>query len=166
MSKIASGFVTIYRIGAMTISFLAPSDEFYIYEERRQNFQNDLIWALCVEDIPEDLKIRGLSKHPKCVGMFLLFTAKRLLWVIKEKGCSWNGEFFRNEILAQHVIPFLKNWQNVIDIKDTTFLHDRAPCMSALATQNMLTANGIDFFGNGEWLNAWENLGAILKDRV
>ena len=146
--------------------FLAPSDEFYIYEERRPNFQNDRIWALSVEDIPEDLKIRGISKHPKCVGVFLLFTAKRLMWVIKEKGCSWNGEFFRNEILAQHVIPFLKNWQNVIDIKDTTFLHDRAPCMSALATQNMLTANGIDFFGNGEWLNAWENLGAILKDRV
>ena len=94
------------------------------------------------------------------------------MWVIKEKGCSWDGDYFRNEILAQHVIPFLKNRQNVIDVKDTTFLHDRAPCMKALATQNMLKANGIDFFGNAEWpgsspdLNACENMGAILKDRV
>ena len=44
--------------------------------------------------------------------------------------------------------------------------------MSAHATQNMLKANKIDFFGNDEWpgsspdLNACENLGAILKGRV
>ena len=62
--------------------------------------------------------------------------------------------------------------RHVLDVGETTFLHDRAPCMSALATQNMLTANGIDFFGNSEWpgsspdLNPCENLGAILKDRV
>ena len=92
--------------------------------------------------------------------------------MIKDKGCSWNGEYFRNEILAGHVIPFLKNNRNVIDVKDTTFLHDRAPCMSALATQNRLIANGIDFFGNSEWpgsspdLNVCESLGAIVKDRV
>ena len=152
--------------------FVAPSDEFYIYEERRPNFQNDRIWALNIDDIPEEVKVRGVSKHPKCVGVFLMFTAKRLMWVVKEKGCSWDGNYFRQEILAHNVIPFLKNKRNVMEVCETTFLHDRAPCMSALATQNMLTANGIDFFGNGEWpgsspdLNPCENLGAILKDRV
>ena len=59
--------------------FLAPSDEFYIYEERRPNHQNDRIWALSIDDIPADLKVRGLSKHPKRIGVFLMFTAKRLL---------------------------------------------------------------------------------------
>ena len=101
-----------------------------------------------------------------------MFTAKRMMWVIKEKGASWNGDYFRNEVLALNVIPFLKNRRNVISVKDTTFLHDRAPCMKALATQNMLKANRIDFFGNGEWpgsspdLNPCENMGAIVKDRV
>ena len=67
---------------------------------------------------------------------------------------------------------FLKNRTNVISVKDTTFLHDRAPCMSALATQNLLKANKIDYFGNAEWpgsspdLNACENMGSILNDRV
>ena len=152
--------------------FLAPSDEFYIYEERRPNFQNDRIWALSIDDIPEELKLRSISKHPKCIGIFIMFTAKRMMWVIKEKGASWNGDYFRNEVLALNVIPFLKNRRNVISVKDTTFLHDRAPCMKALATQNMLKANRIDFFGNGEWpgsspdLNPCENMGAIVKDRV
>ena len=50
--------------------------------------------------------------------------------------------------------------------------HDRAPCMKALTTQAVLRNNQVDFFGNDEWpgsstdLNACENLGAILKDRV
>ena len=44
--------------------------------------------------------------------------------------------------------------------------------MKALATQQILTANKIDFFDNSQWpgsspdLNAAENIGAILKDRV
>ena len=42
--------------------FLAPSDEFFIYEVRRPNFQNDRIWALNIDDIPQELKIRERSK--------------------------------------------------------------------------------------------------------
>ena len=110
--------------------FLAPSDEFFIYEERRPNFQNDRVWALQNSDIPEELKIREKSKFPKCIGVFLLFTAKRLMWVIKEKGQSWDGKYFRDVVLVEHVIPFLKNKNNVLSVKDTTFLHDRAPCKS------------------------------------
>ena len=152
--------------------FLAPSDEFYIYEQRGPNFQNDRIWALRIEDIPTELKVREQSKSTRCLGIFLLFTAKRLMWVIKEKGCSWDGEYFRNTILTERVIPFLKNAENVISVEDTTFLHDKAPCMKALATQALLKNNRVDFFGNSEWpgsspdLNACENLGSILKERV
>ena len=50
--------------------FLAPSDEFYIYEARKPNHQNDRIWALRIEDIPEELKIRELSKTIRCIGIF------------------------------------------------------------------------------------------------
>ena len=36
--------------------FLAPSDEFCIYAEKKTNFQNDRIWAYAIEDIPEEIK--------------------------------------------------------------------------------------------------------------
>ncbi len=65
-----------------------------------------------------------------------------------------------------------KNEINVIDVKETTFLDDKAPCISAITTQSLLKANNIDFFGNDKWsvasphLNNSENIGAILQQSV
>ena len=150
---------------------LAPSDEFYVYAIRRPNHQNDRVWALSTKDIDDDERFRGLPQAPACIGIFVIFTAKSLLWVIKEDGAKWNGEYFRS-ILSEQVIPFLKNPQNVISVPDVTFLHDKAPCFKALATQALLRDSGIDFFSNSEWpgsspdLNPAEHIGAIIKDGV
>ncbi len=57
----------------------------------------------------------------------MIFTAKRMNWVIKEKGQSWDGQYFRETISENHVIPFLKNEDNVIDVNQVTFVHDKAP---------------------------------------
>ena len=69
-----------------------------------------------------------------------------MTWVIKEKGESWNGDYFRNNVILDLVIPFLRDPRNVIDADEVTFLHDKAPCMKAIATQQLLRTNGIDFF--------------------
>ena len=66
----------------------------------------------------------------------------------RAEGQKGSENYFRKTILTQHVIPFLKNPRNVLDVKNITFLHDRAPCMSALATQKILKVN--DYFGNSE----------------
>ena len=93
-----------------------------------------------------------------------------MTWVIKEKGESWNGDYFRNEVLADVVIPFLRDPRNVIDPDEVTFLHDKAPCMKAIATQQLLRANFVDFFDNSQWpgsspdLNVAENINAIMKN--
>ena len=152
--------------------FLAPSDENFIYAEREPNQQNNRIWAYRIEDIPEEIRVKQKSKYPVCLGIFICFTAKSMCWHVKEQGESWNGDYFRNEILLGTVIPFLKDPQNVLDVGETTFLHDKAPCMKAIATLQLLKSNSIDFFDNIQWpgyspdLNTCENLGAILKDRV
>ena len=89
------------------------------------------------------------------------------MWVIKENGQSWNGEYFRS-ILSESVLPFLRDEESVIDPSQVTFLHDKAPCFKASATQQMLKSEGIDFFDTTEWpgnspdLNPCENVGAII----
>lgn len=151
---------------------LAPSDEFFIWSIRKPNFQNDRIWSKNLEDIADNDHFRQIVHSPSCIGIFVMFTAKKMLWVIKEHGQSWDGAYFRNVILVENVIPFLNDPDNVLVVGETTFLHDKAPCMRANATQQLLKENGIDYWGNDIWpgnspdLNAAESIGAIIKDEV
>ena len=74
--------------------------------------------------------------------------------------------------MTEQVILFLHGHQNILDVTQVTLLHDRAPYMKVLRTQNLLKDNNIDFFGNEEWLgnspdlNACENVGSILKSEI
>ncbi|CAF3900949.1 unnamed protein product [Rotaria sp. Silwood2] len=151
---------------------LAPSDEFFVWVVRRPNYQNDRIWAISVDDIEEDEHYREMIKNQACIGIFVIFTAKRLHWVIKDKGESWTGQYFRDIILTEHVFPFLKNEENVIDPDEVVFVHDKAPCMRAYQTHHLLQDNDVKFWGNNIWLgnspdlNVAEHIGIIIKDEV
>ena len=151
---------------------LAPSDEFYVWVVRRPNHQNDRIWAKSVDDIEEDERYREMVKNQACIGIFVIFTAKKLHWIIKDKSESWTGQYFRDMILTENVIPFLQNEENVIDLEEVTFVHDKAPRMRANQTQHLLRDNGVKFWGNDIWpgnspdLNVAEHIGAIIKDEV
>lgn len=151
---------------------LAPSDEFFVYAIRKPNFQNDRVWAKDVNDIAEDERYREIVRNPTCIGIFVMFTAKKMLWVLKEKGESWDGGYFRDTILIENVIPFLNDPENVLVVGEAVFLHDKAPCMRAKATQQLLKANNVEFWGNDIWpgnspdLNPAENIGSIIKDEV
>jgi hypothetical protein len=148
---------------------LAPSDEFYVWTIRRPNYQNDRIWAQSIED---DERYREMVKNQACIGIFIIFTAKKLHWVVKEKGESWTGQYFRDVILMQHAFPFLKNEENVIDLDQVIFVHDKEPCMRANMTQHLLKENDITFWGNDIWpgnspdLNVAEHIGTKIKDEV
>jgi hypothetical protein len=117
---------------------LAPSDEFFVWVVRRPNYQNDRIWAKSIDDIEEDRCYREMVKDQACIGIFVIFTAKKLHWVFKGKGESWTGQYFRDIILTENVFPFLKNEENVIDPDEVIFVHDKAPCMRAYQTEHLL----------------------------
>ena len=59
---------------------------FFLECVRRPNYQNDRIWAKSVEDITEDERYREMVKNQSCVGVFIMFTCKRLL-LGKKKTC-------------------------------------------------------------------------------
>ena len=151
---------------------LAPADEFFVWSVRKPNHQNDRVWARCVEDIEEDQRYREMVKNQACISIFVIFTAKKLHWVVKDKGESGTGQYFRDTILVQHVFPFLKNEENVIDVDEVVFVHDKAPCMKANMTQHLIQDNGINFWGDNIWpgnspdLNAAEHVGTVIKDEV
>jgi hypothetical protein len=67
---------------------LAPSDEFFVWAVRRPNYQNDRIWAKSIDDIEEDERYCEMIKNQVCIGIFVVFIVKRLLWVIKDNGES------------------------------------------------------------------------------
>jgi len=78
------------------------------------------------------------------------------------------GKYFRNTILTDNVLAFLRDEDNMLDVQEVCFLHNKVPCFKAL----LLPQSCIDFFNNSEWpssspdLNLAEYLGAIIKDRV
>jgi hypothetical protein len=115
---------------------------------RKPNYQNDRIWAKSIEDISADERYRNMVRDATCIGIFVMFTAKKLLCVLKEQGQSLDGVYFREIILQEHVIPFLRDPINVLDTNEFVFLHDKVPCMKADATQHLL------------------EIGAIIKDKV
>lgn len=39
-------------------------------------------------------KYREIFNHQACTGVFIMFTCKRLLWMIKAKRESWTDEYF------------------------------------------------------------------------
>ncbi|CAF3837255.1 unnamed protein product [Rotaria sp. Silwood1] len=142
---------------------LAPADEFYIWIIRRPNYQNDKIWAFSPEYIKNDERYQGVCAKPNCIGVFICFTAIKLIW---------DGTYYRHRILTEKVIPFVFNRENVLDPAEVVYLHDSAPFHKANATQLLHKNSGIDFFDQTEWpgsspdLNVAENVGSILMDKV
>jgi hypothetical protein len=99
-----------------------------------------------LENIEEDERYREMVKHQACIGVFIIFTCKRLLWVIKDKSESWTGQYFHDIILTQNVFPVVNNEENVIDPNEVIFVHDKAPCMRANRTQHLLQDNNVKFW--------------------
>ena len=74
--------------------------------------------------------------------------------------------------MLKKVILFLKNEENIIDVDEVTFVHDKTPCMRANKSQHLVYDNDIHFWGNDIWpgnspdLNVVEHIGTIIKDEV
>lgn len=57
------------------------------------------------------------------------------------------GGYFRENILLETVIPSLRDPDNVLEVGQAVFVHDKTPHMRAKATQNLLKVENVDFWG-------------------
>ena len=116
-----------------------------IYVIRKPNYQSDRIWTRSMEDINDDEKYREMVQNTRCIGIFVMFTTRKLLWVLKKSEQSWDSVYFRKIILQKHVLPFPRNSINIFDKKEIVFLHDKTPCMQAYTIQHFWKDEGLNF---------------------
>lgn len=81
--------------------------------------------------------------------MFIIVSVKKLIWYIKPHRTSRGGLCFQSLTLSQYAVPFMKDPTYVMDVQETKFLYNKAPCMKAFATQHLLK-NNIDL-RNDNW---------------
>ena len=107
----------------------------------------------------------------ECVGVFVLFTAQRMMWVIKPWGQNWDGDYFRKKVLTERVIPILQDLMFWTSLR-LPFCMTKHRAWKRVEPRTFWKDNNINFFGNEEWpsnspdLNACENVWLIMKDEV
>jgi ferredoxin len=77
-----------------------------------------------LEDIETDERYQGICARQNCIGIFICFTAIRMIWVIKDDGESLDENFYRQCILTEKVIPFLSDPKYVLDPAEVVYLHN------------------------------------------
>ncbi len=93
-------------------------------------------------------------------------------FILKEQGASWNGEYFREEILKNTVFPFMSDPECVKDTATAKFLHDNAHMCSANASQQLMRDSCIQFIPKEEWaprspvMNPTESVGSRVMVEV
>lgn len=115
---------------------------------RTPNSQNGRVWTTPPDEVPDDQKYREMVKNPACVGIFVMYCLRKLIWVIKPR--VGMGLLLQNINLAQHVILFLKDPACVLNVEVAAFSHDKAPCMKAHMTQQLLKSSKIEIFRSSE----------------
>ena len=122
--------------------------------------------------IENDLRYRETVEGQVSIEIFVIFTCKKVLWMIKDKGESWTDQYFCDVILTQNLFPFFNNEENVTDSDEIIFVHDKAPSRRANKTQHLLQDNDVKFSVNDIWpenspdINVAERIGSIIKDAV
>ncbi len=143
-----------------------------MWNVRKPNHPNDRSWAKSIKDIEDDERYREIIQNQACIGIWIIFTTRKWHSIIKDKEKFWKGHYFCDTVLIQHVFPFLKNEENVMHVNEVTFVDDKAPCMKANMTQQLIQDNDVSFWSNNIWprdspdLNAAEHIGSIIKDEV
>ncbi len=68
--RLAKHFINLFNNEPEILPNMVFMDEFYIYQQRKINSKNDIIWAFSVNDIPDHLRY---NKYPRKLFHTLVF---------------------------------------------------------------------------------------------
>lgn len=148
------------------------SDAFFIYTLGKANPKNDIVRAVNLGHFSDEWTLAKLANLLN-LGYFFCLTVSRLVWTIKKKTETWNGE---DIALAGEAFPSLRNPERVSSIeKNIPFLHNRARCFEAFQTEECfekvvsISSRQADFQVVVSLFHitlVTYNIVSILKDRV
>lgn len=137
------------RYGQKAVKKIIFSDEKLFITETKLNAQNDRIYGLAIEDIPEQLWTVSSFQNKNAVMVWgaIGYEGKIPLKFV-EKGVKINKEYYRHEILESGLKP---NVPSIYPDGQWTFQQDSAPAHKAKVVQEWLRCNCPDFIDIEQW---------------
>jgi transposase len=137
------------RHAAQTVANIVFSDEKLFVVEESFNPQNNRVYGLSIEAIPEHLRTVQRFQKP---GSLMVWGAMSKMGkcplVFVDKGVKINAKYYQEEILERYMKP----WANRIHgDANWCFQQDSAPAHSARTTQAWLTTNCPSFISKDDW---------------
>ncbi|CAM4936437.1 unnamed protein product [Rotaria socialis] len=124
------------------------SDEKLFIVEQKYNRQNDRIYSLSIEDIPENIRTVQRFQNPRSTMVWsaVSYNGKIPLKFV-EQGVKINAKHYQNEILTSTLMP---NISTLYSDNQWIFQQDSAPAHKAKSTQQWLVESCPDFISSEE----------------
>lgn len=135
--------------GTTDLEHLVFSDEKLFSVEEKFNRQNTRVYALTVEDIPEDIRTvqRFQSEDKVMIWGAISKKAKFPLFFV-DRGIKIDQKFYKENILESHLKVHARS---IYSNRRYTFQQDSAPAHKAKTTQTWCMANLPDFIPASLW---------------
>jgi transposase len=125
------------------------SDEKVFTVEEKFNAQNDRIYALAIEDIPEQLRtVQRFQKSNSVMVWAGVGHKGKLPLKFVDPGAKINARYYQEEILETTLKP---NAASIYPDGQWVFRQDSAPAHKAKTTQAWLNGNCPSFISSQEW---------------
>lgn len=137
------------RHGAQSVKSIIFSDEKLFITEEKFNAQNDRIYSLAIEDIPENLRTVSTFQNKNSVMVWAAISYQgKIPLKFVDKGVKINKEYYRDEILESTLKPSI---DSLFPEGNYCFQQDSAPAHTANVVQDWCRSNLADFIDKQEW---------------